>query len=46
MKGRYPDAELAAVPEGWRVVAIHELKVPGLDEQRHLVELCRKQGAC
>jgi len=46
MKGRYPDAELAALPEGWRVVAIHELKVPGLDEQRHLVELCRKQGAC
>lgn len=41
MKGRYPKEELAAVPKGWRVVAVHELKIPGLDEQRHLVELCR-----
>lgn len=41
MKGRYPDEELATVPKGWRVVAVHELKIPGLDEQRHLVELCR-----
>lgn len=41
MKGRYPEEELAAVPKGWRVVAVHELKIPGLDEQRHLVELCR-----
>ena len=41
MKGRYPDEELAAVPKGWRVVAVHELKISGLDEQRHLVELCR-----
>ena len=41
MKGRYPDEELAAVPKGWQVVAVHELKISGLDEQRHLVELCR-----
>jgi 16S rRNA (guanine527-N7)-methyltransferase len=41
MKGRYPEDELSAVPKGWRVVAAHELKIPGLDEQRHLVELCR-----
>lgn len=41
MKGRYPEDELKAVPGGWKVAATHVLKVPGLDEQRHLVELCR-----
>lgn len=41
MKGRYPEEELKAVPNGWKVAAIHLLQVPGLDEQRHLVELCR-----
>jgi 16S rRNA (guanine527-N7)-methyltransferase len=41
MKGRYPTDELAHVPNGWKVAAVHPLKVPGLDEQRHLVELCR-----
>lgn len=41
MKGRYPEDELKSLPNGWKVAAIHELKVPGLDEQRHLVEICR-----
>ena len=41
MKGRYPDAELSDLPNGWKVAAIHALVVPGLDEQRHLVEICR-----
>ncbi|MGD9842152.1 MAG: 16S rRNA (guanine(527)-N(7))-methyltransferase RsmG [Steroidobacteraceae bacterium] len=41
MKGRYPEAELAAMPIGWKATLIHELSIPGLDEQRHLVELCR-----
>jgi len=41
MKGRHPEAELKAIPSGWKVAAIHELQVPTLDEQRHLVELCR-----
>ena len=41
MKGRYPEAELAALPNGWKVAATHVLEIPGLDEQRHLVELCR-----
>ena len=41
MKGRYPTDELAHIPNGWKLAAVHRLNVPGLDEQRHLVELCR-----
>ncbi len=41
MKGRRPDAELDALPSGWRVVAVHRLRIPGLDADRHLVELAR-----
>jgi 16S rRNA (guanine527-N7)-methyltransferase len=41
MKGRYPADELAARLNGWKVAAVHPLTVPGLAEERHLVELCR-----
>jgi len=41
MKGRYPEQELAARLDGWKVAAVHTLSVPGLGEERHLVELCR-----
>jgi 16S rRNA (guanine527-N7)-methyltransferase len=41
MKGRYPTDELAKIPNGWKLAAVHRLNIPGLDEQRHLVELCR-----
>lgn len=37
MKGRLPEAELAALPAGWRHLATHQLEVPGLDAERHLV---------
>ena len=39
MKGRYPTDELEHIPNGWKLAAVHRLNVPGLDEQRHLVEL-------
>jgi 16S rRNA (guanine527-N7)-methyltransferase len=39
MKGVYPANEVAALPAGWRLVANHELHVPGLAAQRHLLEL-------
>ena len=41
MKGRYPEEELARKLNGWKVAAVHKLQVPGLDEERHLVELVR-----
>jgi len=41
MKGKNPAAELAARLNGWKVVAVHPLQVPGLADERHLVELRR-----
>jgi 16S rRNA (guanine527-N7)-methyltransferase len=41
MKGRYPASELAVRLNGWKIIDVHRLSVPGLDEERHLVELCR-----
>lgn len=41
MKGRRPDDELKAVPAGWKALAVHEIRVPGLDAERCLVELAR-----
>jgi 16S rRNA (guanine527-N7)-methyltransferase len=39
MKGKRPDEEVSALPKSFRVLAIHRLKLPGLDDERHLVEL-------
>lgn len=39
MKGAYPADEIAALPDGWQVVASHPLVVPGLDAERHLLQL-------
>lgn len=41
MKGAYPADEIAALPSGWRLAASHELVVPGLNAQRHLLQLER-----
>ncbi len=41
MKGRFPEEELARKASGWKVTAVHKLAVPGLAEERHVVELCR-----
>ena len=37
MKGAYPQAELALLPETLRLAALPTLTVPGLDAERHLV---------
>jgi 16S rRNA (guanine527-N7)-methyltransferase len=41
MKGQRPDEEIAELPPGWTATAVHELQVPGLGGQRHLVEVTR-----
>jgi 16S rRNA (guanine527-N7)-methyltransferase len=41
MKGAVPDDEIAALPPGWRVDAVHALLVPGLAAERHLVVVVR-----
>ncbi len=41
MKGGYPADEIATLPQGWQVVASHELRVPGLDAERCLLQLGR-----
>jgi 16S rRNA (guanine527-N7)-methyltransferase len=37
LKGVRPDDEIAALPEGWRMLQAAPLQVPGLDAERHLV---------
>ncbi|GAB1395125.1 16S rRNA (guanine(527)-N(7))-methyltransferase RsmG [Rhodocyclaceae bacterium] len=39
MKGAYPADEIAALPDGWQVMASHPLVVPGLGAERHLLQL-------
>ncbi|MEO7072532.1 MAG: 16S rRNA (guanine(527)-N(7))-methyltransferase RsmG [Rhodanobacter sp.] len=41
MKGKRPDDELAGIPDGFVVRATHELVVPGLPAERHLLVLGR-----
>jgi len=41
MKGRHPDSEIAALPPGWRAVAVHDVRIPGLAAERCIVELGR-----
>lgn len=41
MKGRHPEEELAGVPEGFEIRAIHTLDVPDVGGERHLVVLGR-----
>ena len=41
MKGKVPEAEIAALPAGWKAVAVHPVAVPGLDAERCLVELAK-----
>lgn len=41
MKGQHPATEIADLPPGWELVAVHALHVPGLDAERHLVEIRR-----
>ncbi|HWK53471.1 MAG TPA: 16S rRNA (guanine(527)-N(7))-methyltransferase RsmG [Hyphomicrobiales bacterium] len=39
MKGRMPDAEIAAIPDDFHLHASHALKVPGLEAERCVLDL-------
>ena len=39
LKGRYPDAELAQLPAGWRLLRARAVRIPGLDAERHVLSL-------
>lgn len=41
MKGRPPGDELKALPVGWKAIAVHPIRVPGLEAERCLVEIGR-----
>jgi 16S rRNA (guanine527-N7)-methyltransferase len=41
MKGKRPDDELPGIPTGFEVRGTHELVVPGLPAERHLLVLGR-----
>lgn len=44
MKGVHPAEEIEALPAGWALAASHPLRVPGLEAERHLVEIVRAPG--
>lgn len=44
MKGVLPEDEIAALPPGWRLAAVHPLRVPGLSAERHLLEIVRSRA--
>ncbi len=39
MKGQIPEEEIAQLPEGFRIEQINELKVSGVNAQRHLIQI-------
>jgi 16S rRNA (guanine527-N7)-methyltransferase len=45
MKGKWPQAELEALPRGWQIVQSRELLIPGLDAARCVISLKRTSGA-
>lgn len=44
MKGQNPEKEIAELPNSFAVTATHPLRVPGLDEERHLIEVTRRKN--
>lgn len=41
MKGQYPAQELSELPKNYKVVACRQIQVPGVDADRHLVEIIK-----
>jgi 16S rRNA (guanine527-N7)-methyltransferase len=43
LKGQLNDEEMAKIPEGFLLTQVIELKIPRLDEQRHLLKLIKQK---
>ena len=43
MKGQYPTAEMQYLPQGFQLKISHELEVPFVDGERHLLEISRNE---
>lgn len=43
MKGRLPETEIAALPTGWEATVKQRVNVPGLDGERHIIQLQKTQ---
>ncbi len=43
MKGQIRPEEMAGLPFGFRIQATHQLRVPGLDAERHVIEIRRER---
>jgi len=39
MKGQYPDGEMQYLPKEYKVITSHELEVPFVEGERHLIEI-------
>ena len=42
MKGRYPEEEIAALPNCFEISKTTKLQIPGNDSERHLIEIVKK----
>jgi 16S rRNA (guanine527-N7)-methyltransferase len=42
MKGKLPADEIKALPKGWRAAVVTPVKIPGVDAERHIIQLVRK----
>lgn len=45
MKGKLPADEIRALPKGWRAAAVTPVKIPGVDAERHIIQIVRGQAA-
>ena len=45
MKGQYPTDELRELPKPYKVLACHELQVPDMEGERHLLEISHQRGS-
>jgi len=39
MKGKAPKKEMRSIPEGYDILSLTKLSVPGLDRDRHIIKI-------